>query len=133
MTNELISRETAENLARDVQTMGTYILQMGQLLNAMQKRMDEMEARQAQVTVSHNDVKRLNAQIRYRAGELCAKYGLQDGKSPKVLRAAIKKDLMSRWQIRDLHDLPAAAKSGAENQIANWTNIRLVMERRASA
>ena len=122
--------ETGITLQRNVQQLGQYILQMGQLISQMQKRMDDMEARQAAVTVSHRDVLQLMARIRWKAGEICRKYNLQDEKSPKVFRAAIRKDLMKRYQLKDLHDLPAAMLPAAEKQIDSWTDIRLVMERR---
>ena len=124
--------ETGITLQRNVQQLGQYILQMGQLISQMQKRMDDMEARQAAVTVSHRDVLQLMARIRWKAGEICRKYNLQDEKSPKVFRAAIRKDLMKRYQLKDLHDLPAAMLPAAEKQIDSWTDIRLVMERRGS-
>ena len=125
--------ETGITLQRNVQQLGQYILQMGQLISQMQKRMDDMEARQAAVTVSHRDVLQLMARIRWKAGEICRKYNLQDEKSPKVFRAAIRKDLMKRYQLKDLHDLPAAMLPAAEKQIDSWTDIRLVMERRGNA
>lgn len=125
--------ETAAQLNRDVRQMGVIMAQMGQMLAAMQRRMDEMEERQAAVTVSHGDVKRLQARIRYRAGELCRKYGLEDAESAKAFRAAMRKDLLKRFQVRDLHDIPAASLPAAEKAAAGWTDIRLAMERRGKA
>ena len=108
-------------------------MRMGQVIGAMQRRMDEMEARQAAVTISHADVKRLQGMIRARADEICRKYSLADRDSPKAFRAAIKKDVLARYQVKDLHDLPAAGMPGAENMIGSWVNIRMAMERRAGA
>lgn len=119
-------------LQESVEQMGRYLAQMGQLMATMQRRMDEMEARQAAVTISHADVKRLQKMIRTRADEICRKYELQDKDSPKIFRAAIRKDLLKRFLVKDLHDLPAAALSRAEALADSWANIRLVMERRAS-
>jgi len=104
---------------------------MGNMMAAMQKRMDELEARQAQVTISHADVKRLQAMIRIRVQEICGKYQLTDKDSGRILRAAIRKDLMKRYLVKDLHDLPERALGAAENAIGSWANIRLVMERRS--
>ena len=120
-------------LQESVEQMGRYLAQMGQLMATMQRRMDEMEARQAAVTISHADVKRLQKMIRTRADEICRKYELQDKDSPKIFRAAIRKDLLKRFLVKDLHDLPAAALSRAEALADSWANIRLVMERRGSA
>ena len=119
-------------MADNVQKMGQYIMQMGQLIGQMQRRMDEMEARQAAVTISHADVKRIQARIRSRADELCGKYNLADRESPKKFRAAMKKDVLKRWAVKDLHDLPDAALPAVEKALDSWTDIRLIMERRVS-
>lgn len=119
-------------LQENVEQMGRYLVQMGQLIGQMQRRMDEMEARQAQVTISHGDVKRIQAQIRCRADELCRENNLQDRDSPRILRAAIRKDVLKRHQVKDMHDLPAAMLSAVDTQVARWTSIRLLMERRVS-
>ena len=124
--------ETAVQLHRDVQQMGEMMARMGQLMAGMQRRMDEMEARQEKITVRHADVKRIQQLIRIRTAEICGKYAL-NAESAKVLRAAIKKDVLKRWGVKDLHDLPEAAKDAVENAIGGWTNIRLVMERRGQA
>lgn len=124
--------ETAAQLHQDVEQMGALLARMGQVIGAMQRRMDEMEARQAAVTISHEDVKRLQAKIRWRADAICGKYGLRDPESARKFRAAIKKDVLARYQVKDLHDLPAAMLPAAHKQIESWTDIRLVMERRVS-
>ena len=124
--------ETAVQLHQDVEQMGALLMRMGQVIGAMQRRMDELEARQAQVTISHRDVKQLMARIRGTAGEICRKNNLQDKDSPRIFRAAIRKDVLARHQVKDLHDLPATALAGAEKQVDTWTNIRLIMERRVS-
>ena len=124
--------ETAVQLHRDVQQMGEMMARMGQLMARMQHRMDEMEARQEKITIRHADAKRILQLIRIRTAEICGKYAL-NADSAKVLRAAIKKDVLKRWGVKDLHDLPAAAKDAVENAIGGWVNIRLVMERRGQA
>lgn len=129
---EVMKAIKAPTLSQSVDQLGQYLGQMGRMVSAMQRRMDELEARQAAVTIRHEDVKRLQGQIRYRADELCRKHNLQDKDSPRILRAAIKKDVLARYQVKDLHDVPAAGLSGAEHQVNSWTNIRLLMERRVS-
>ena len=124
--------DTAVQLHQDVEQMGALLMRMGQVIGAMQRRMDEMEARQTQVTISHGDAKQLMARIRWKAAETCRKYNLQDKDSPKIFRAAIKKDVLKRYQVKDLHDLPAAMLPAAEKQVDSWTDIRLAMERRVS-
>ena len=119
-------------LQENVEQMGRYLMQMGQLVAQMQRRMDEMEARQTQVTISHRDVKQLMARIRWRADELCGKYNLADRESPKKFRAAMKRDVLRRWGVKDLHDLPDAVLPAVEKALDSWTDIRLIMERRVS-
>jgi len=123
--------DTAVQLHQDTEQIGALLMQMGKMMTVMQKRLDEMEARQAAVTVSHAEVKRIQARIRMRAEEICEKYQLTDGESPKIFRAAIKKELLKRFLVKDLHDLPAAALGQAETLAGSWTNIRLIMERRS--
>ena len=127
-----VNRADALQLYDGIQQLGRYMGQMGQLIGQMQRRMDEMEARQEKITVSHRDVLQLMARIRWKAGEICGKYNLQDRESGKKIRAAIKKDVLRRAQVKDLHDLPAAMLPAAEKQIDSWTDIRLIMERRVS-
>ena len=117
-------------LADDVKLFGQYLAQLGHMMATMQKRMDEMEARQKQVTASHEEVKRIQRVIRWRAGEICDKYQLTDPESGKILRAAIKKDILNRWGVKDLHDLPERALDAVRAAVGSWVNIRLVMERR---
>lgn len=123
-----VSRETALALEDNTRKMERYIMQMGQLIAAMQKRMDAMEEKQAAVTVSHDEVKRLQALIRLRADQICEKHGL-DQDSRKVFRAAIKKDVLKRCGVKDLHDIPRSRMEGTERQIDSWTSIKLIMER----
>lgn len=117
-------------LHEDVEKLGSYLGQLGAIIGAMQRRMDEMEKQQAAVTIRHEDVKRLQALIRMRAEQICGKYELEDKDSPRIFRAAIKKDLQRRYAVKDLHDLPAAQLTGAESLVNGWTNIRMVMDRR---
>ena len=123
----------ATELQANVAQLGQYIGQLGAIIGAMQRRMDELERQQAAVTIRHEDVKRLQALIRMRADELCGKYEITDRDSPRIFRAAIKKDVLKRCGVKDLHDVPAGQLGGVENMVNGWTNIRLTMERRAKA
>lgn len=124
--------DTAVQLHQDVEQMGALMMRMGQIINTMQRRLDDLEERQAKITISHGEVKRIQGLIRCRADEICRKYNLQDKDSQKIFRAAIKKDVLRRWQVKDLHDIPEAAISAVGNLISGWTNIRMVMERRVN-
>lgn len=128
----VITAQTMNQMEENARRMGEMILQLGTMIGTMQKRMDELEARQAAVTVSHGDVKRIQQLIRLRADEVCGKYGLTDPESVKRMRSAMKKDVLKRWGVKDLHDLPAAALTAVTGAIGSWVNIRLVMERRAA-
>lgn len=125
-----VPMETVASLQKNTAQLGQYVGQLGMIIGAMQRRMEELEAKQAAVTVRHEDVKRLQARIRMRADEICGKYDLKDRESAKIFRAAIKKDLLKRFGVKDLHDVPAAMLGGAETMIGGWVNIRLAMERR---
>lgn len=124
--------DTAVQLHQDVEQMGALMMRMGQIISTMQRRLDDLEERQAKITISHGEVKRIQGLIRCRSDEICRKYNLQDKDSQKIFRAAIKKDVLRRWQVKDLHDIPEAAISAVDNLISGWTNIRMVMERRVS-
>lgn len=128
----VISADSMNQMKENAQRMGDMILQLGTMIGTMQRRMDEMEARQAAVTISHADVKRIQARIRSRADELCGKYNLTDRESAKKFRAAMKRDILRRWAVKDLHDLPDAALPAVEKALDSWTDIRLIMERRVS-
>ncbi len=128
----VISADSMNQMKENAQRMGDMILQLGTMIGTMQRRMDEMEARQAAVTISHADVKRIQARIRSRADELCGKYNLADRESAKKFRAAMKKDILRRWAVKDLHDLPDAVLPAVEKALDSWTDIRLIMERRVS-
>ena len=131
MTAEAVPAEpVGVVMADDVKLFGQYLAQLGHMMATMQKRMDEMEARQKQVTASHEEVKRIQRVIRWRAGEICDKYQLTDPESGKILRAAIKKDILNRWGVKDLHDLPERALDAVRAAVGSWVNIRMVMERR---
>ena len=126
----VITAQTMNQMQENAQRMSEMILQLGTMIGTMQRRMDELEDRQRQVTVSHGDVKRIQQLIRIRAQDLGQKYGVTDPETGKILRAAMKKDVLKRWGVKDLHDLPEAALAAVENAIGGWVNIRMVMERR---
>ena len=127
-----VTPETAGQLSGSVEQLGLYLAQMAQLMHSMQKRLDEMEEQQRKITVMHEDVKGINALIRIRADEYCEKYSLADAESRKAVRTAMKKAILQRYQVKDLHDVPAIARQAVESQISHWSDIRLVMKRRGT-
>ena len=120
--------DVAAALQGNVEQLGAYLVQMAQMMSATQKRMDEMEENQRRVTADHEEVKGLTALIRLRAGEYCEKYQLTDRKDQTAVRNAIKKAILVRYGIRDLHDCPQVALQAVQKQINNWADIRLVMK-----
>lgn len=119
--------ETAATLQSSVEQMGRYLTQMAQLMAAMERRLEELEEKQHAVTVTHGEVKHINKMIRIRAQEYCEKYELTGAKDQTAIRAAIRKAVLTRYMIRDLHDLPQIALEAAQAQIDRWSDIRTVM------
>ena len=122
--------EAAVTLRENVETLGQYVLTLGQMITQMQRRMREMEDQQRQVTVSHAEALRVAAMIRARAAECCERYELRSAESVRTIRTAIKREILRRHGIRDLHDLPAEQLRAAMDEINRWSGIRLMMELR---
>lgn len=125
-----ISEQKATEFYRSVDNLSRILGQMGQMMAAMQRRMEDLEARQAAVTVNHADVKAIQARIRARADAFCGKYGLTDPESIRQARAAIKRDALQAARVKDLHDVPVAMLPGILARIDGWTSIRFAMDRR---
>ena len=121
---DLITREDAEQLR-------LCVAQLGRIVATMQRRMDEMEKERAQrVTVSHAQALAMQKRMRYRAAAICEKYALSSPEDAAAFRKAMKAAVLSRFGVRDLHDLPLYALEDAERQIDGYADIGLVMERR---
>ena len=123
-----VPMETAVILQQNTEQLGTYLVQMAQMLTTIQRRLDEMEKDQRMVTLSHDEVLQLRVQIQLRANEYCEKYGLTDAKDTAAIRAAIKKSILQRYRIRDLHDCPKIALEAIVKQVDRWADIRMVMK-----
>ena len=128
-----IRPDVAQDLTCDVDRLGAYLVQMAQMMQTMQKRMDEFEKAQQQITLTHQDVLIINGMIRTAAADYCLRYDILDDGSGRAVRSAIKKAILKRYGVKDLHDVPAIARSAVEAQIQHWTDIRLVMKRREIA
>ena len=98
----------------------------------MQSRLDELEEKQRAVTLDHGEVKIIQQEIRIRAEEYCEKYALEDPKDAAKIRAAIKKAILTRYVIKDLHDVPAIARQAVEALISRWADIKMVYRIRES-
>lgn len=122
----IVPEQTAADLSAHVQ-------QLGRIVALMLRKMDEMEQNTRRITVDHAQALALAARIRGRASEICAVYDLKDRADTAAFRAAIKKAALTRWGIKDLHDLPLRCLPEAERMIDNYASIALVMERRKAA
>lgn len=118
-----------------IKQLSGYVTQLGRIVAVQQRRLDDMEKGSTQrVTASHAQVLSLQKQIRHRAVEICDQYELMlSGADPAAVRKAIKRDLLDRWGIRDLHDLPLACLDAARERIARFMSIVLIKERREAA
>ena len=121
-----VPMETAVILQQNTEQLGAYLVQMAQMMLRLQNRLDELEEKQKAVTVDHSEVKMIQQLIRMRADEYCEKYGLEDAKDAAKIRAAIKKEILVRYGIKDLHDVPAIARQAVEALISRWADIKLV-------
>lgn len=129
---ELMRMEAAAvDLSANVNLLGAYLSQLGGIIRTMQLRMDEIEAQQRTVSITHQDVQSLHKLIRMRAGQLCDKYGLTTAADERAIKNAIKRDILTKTGIKDLHDLPAVALPGVRRDVDRWSSIRLIMQRRA--
>ena len=125
--------DVAAGLQGNVEQLGAYLTQMGQIMLQLQRRLDELEMKQKMQTLSHDEVLQLMLKIRLRAAEYCTRYELNDKKEEAAVRAAIKKAVLKQQGIRDLHDCPQIALEGVVKLIDRWTDIRLVMKMREKA
>lgn len=105
--------------------------QLGGMLAAMQRRLDMLEREnKMRLTINHQQAKGLQTLIRARAAALCQKYSLDEKRHGAAFRAAIKRDILRLYGIKDLHDLPLFAQQEAMGRIDGWSDIRLVLKRR---
>lgn len=128
MNEIIVMPEVVQELSGNVEALGAYLVQMGQMMNRIQKRLNEMEENQKKITLTHQEVKELQGLIRLRAREYCEKYQITDPACLRKVSAAMKKAVLTRYGVKDLHDVPAIARSAVEAQICHFTDIRLVMK-----
>lgn len=117
------NQATAEQLSGMVHRLGVYLIQ----LDARMRKQEELLQRR--VTVSSAQYKQLMAAARRRSTELCAKYQLPGSAGAKI-RAAIKKDILARWNVKDLHDLPENALGEALAGMNAWDSYSFVQKLR---
>lgn len=125
----IIPESTAMDLGRNVEQMGAYLVQMAHMITRINDRMDEIEARERRITISHQQVLDLGALIRMRARQICDKYDLQPA-DERAIKGTIKREMLQKYNIKDFHDLPEVALPEVRRNVDRWVNIRIVMQRR---
>ena len=128
----ILMPDVAAALRENTEQLGAYLVQMAGMMMQMQNRLDELEEKQRAVTVDHGEAKIIQQMIRMRANEYCEKYGLDDPEDAAKIRAAIKKSILARYGIKDLHDVPVIARQAVEAQISRWADIKAVYRIRES-
>lgn len=113
------NRATADQLACMVQQLGAYLLQ----LDARMRKQEELL--QMRVTITSMQYKQLMAAIRHRANEIGVKYRLPT-KALSPVRAAIRKELVGRFGVKDLHDLPESMLGDALAGAAGWDSYSTI-------
>lgn len=126
----LLPATTARDLRKSVGEMQLILAQMARLVRETRQQMEEMQAQQRQVTASHGEVKKINAAIRAAADDFCNRQGFTDAADLRAVRADIRKTVLMRWQVKDLHDIPQIALGNVHKLIGSYGNIRLVFRLR---
>lgn len=121
----VIRQEDAEMFTRQVRELTAALL-------LLQKEVEQMKRDNARtVTINHQQARALAARMRERAEALCDKYGLDARIHGAAFRAAIKRDVLGGYGVKDLHDVPLHDLELAMQQIDSWTSYALVRKRRA--
>lgn len=120
--------ETAAMLQGSTEQLGAYLVQMSQIMMRIQNRLDELEEKQQAATLRHDEVQTIQRLIRNRALEYCEKYDIICSQALTAIRAGIKKAVLQRYGVKDLHDVPAIARQAVEAQIERWSDVRLMMK-----
>ena len=108
--------------------LSVQVAQLGRIVAVLARRMEDMEAQSARlITVSHAQALQLRKLIDAKAQAVIEQYRLIRCDSAVQLRRLIKKELLTRLGIRDLHDIPLAAWDRAVGIIDGWSNIQFVL------
>lgn len=117
------SLDTSARLTDMVAKLGAYIAQLDARLRAQEDALSD------RVTISHDQQKALMACIRRRAEEMCVKYGLPD-KALAPLRTRIRRDVMARFAVKDLHDIPLRMLPDATHAVSAWDSYIAILHLR---
>lgn len=123
-----INENTVVEFSKNVEGLSSVLMQMGQIMVQMQHRLDQLEEKERMITLSHAEVKIVQQLIRNRSMEYCEKYRLTSPGNLRRINAGIKKAVLTRYGVKDLHDVPAIARQAVEAQISRWSDVRLMMK-----
>ncbi|MBQ7486834.1 MAG: ORF6C domain-containing protein [Clostridia bacterium] len=126
---EMITRQQYEQLVQ----LGSMVQQFGSIIIALDQRIATLEKALAQkTTLTHDQVKMLNAQIGARAQEQCTKYGLDYKKAGSRIRSAIRKETLRQCGVKDLHDVKSSYYDTASGYIRSWASYKVIMSIRSN-
>lgn len=126
--NITLMPEVARQLSGSTEQLGQYLVQMATMMNVLQRRLEQLEENGRKVTLSHAEVKTVQQLIRMRSAEYCEKYQITSPGNLRRISAGIKKAVLARYGVKDLHDVPAIARQAVEAQISHWSDVRLMMK-----
>ena len=106
--------------------MESQINQLAMMISQLNARLAAMED-ESKVTILHQDALRLSSMIKARARAVADRYQLGPAGERRI-RAAIKKDVLTQYGIKDLHDLPARRLTAARMLIEGWSSWQAVRE-----
>lgn len=120
--------EVAADLAGNTEQLGRYLVQMAAMMKTIQNRLEQLEENERKVTLSHTEVKDVQQLIRLRSAEYCEKYNIVSPGNLRRVSNGIKRAVLTRYGVKDLHDVPAIARQAVEAQISRWSDVRLMMK-----
>lgn len=127
MSLELVTRQQAEQIVQ----LTTLVQRFSSVLLAMDQRMAKLERLlDRKVTIEAKQYKAIQKAVKERAKELCDKYKLDQKEAGKVIRKAITSEVLTRYGIQDLHDLPDNYFDIVLQEIAGFTSYALVCKLR---
>ena len=126
--NITLMPEVARQLSGSTEQLGQYLVQMATMMNVLQRRLEQLEENWRKVTLSHAEVKTVQQLIRMRSAEYCEKYQITSPGNLRRISTGIKKAVLARYGVKDLHDVPAIARQAVEAQISHWSDVRLMMK-----
>ena len=115
ITLQSLTEEQRENLQQIVVTAAG----LSALWAQMDARITALEQEKTQATILHKDALIISRMIREKADGEAYAHGL-DTHGAQLLRGMLKRQVLSRYGIRDLHDLPKCRYGDCTAYIGSW-------------